>query len=485
MHDDPDLNLRIGIHLGDIVFKEGDIFGDGVNVASRIEQLADTGGIFISGEVYITIKNKPGIKTLFLGEKCLKNVDVPVRIYALTGKDLPAPSMKPVKDHRIGSKTTPFYLKPKILIPLILIILATTVFLISRIHNMNRVRWAKDVALPTIEELYKVGGIGEHNIEAYHLAQKAGKWIPENLLLKQYLDRITGIISIRTEPSGAKIFRKPFDKTESEWEYIGESPVDSMYMPKYLFNWKFEKPGYETLYRQFWSMGPRDLSTFKPQAAIQECVLMKKEAQPQNMVPVSGTNNIPDFFIDKYEVANKEFKQFMDNRGYQDKGFLKIPFIKNNNEISWEEAMSEFQDATGRPGPAMWEAGSYPEGEDNLPVHGVSWYEAAAYAEFAGKNLPTIDHWWAAKRGSLEKHYHLLIPMCNFNGTGPVPVGTTELITQFGVYDMAGNVREWCLNESDKGRCIRGGHGTMLPICMATSPRPIRLTVLLKMEFVV
>ncbi|MCK4818305.1 adenylate/guanylate cyclase domain-containing protein, partial [bacterium] len=42
VHGDPDLNLRIGIHLGDIVFKEGDIFGEGVNVASRIEQLADS-----------------------------------------------------------------------------------------------------------------------------------------------------------------------------------------------------------------------------------------------------------------------------------------------------------------------------------------------------------------------------------------------------------------------------------------------------------
>ena len=48
--------------------------GDGVNVASRIEQLADAGGIFISGQVYTTIKNKPGIEALFLGEKQLKNV---------------------------------------------------------------------------------------------------------------------------------------------------------------------------------------------------------------------------------------------------------------------------------------------------------------------------------------------------------------------------------------------------------------------------
>ena len=50
----------------------------------------------------------------------------------------------------------------------------------------------------------------------------------------------------------------------------------------------------------------------------------------------------------------------------------------------------EFVDATGRPGPSTWEAGDYPEGEDDFPVAGVSWYEAAAYAEYVGKVLPTI-----------------------------------------------------------------------------------------------
>ncbi len=58
--------------------------------------------------------------------------------------------------------------------------------------------------------------------------------------------------------------------------------------------------------------------------------------------------------------------------------------------------MALFRDRTGRPGPATWEVGSFPEGQADFPVSGVSWHEAAAYAEFAGKSLPTLHHWFRA-----------------------------------------------------------------------------------------
>ena len=57
--------------------------------------------------------------------------------------------------------------------------------------------------------------------------------------------------------------------------------------------------------------------------------------------------------------------------------------------------MARFRDRTGRSGPATWELGSYPEGQEDFPVGGISWFEAAAYARFAGKELPTIYHWTA------------------------------------------------------------------------------------------
>jgi len=97
-------------------------------------------------------------------------------------------------------------------------------------------------------------------------------------------------------------------------------------------------------------------------------------------------------------------------------------------------------------------------------VSGINWYEAAAYAEFVGKSLPTGYHWGIA-RGEYTPMIQLpqlggfavLAPYSNFTGKGPVPVGSLQGVTAYGAFDMAGNVREWCSNETPKGRLIRGG----------------------------
>src|SRR5215217_4290010 len=77
----PGLKLRIGIHLGEVVFENGDVFGDGVNVASRIQAIATPGGIYISEQVHNNISNKKEIASRFIKEEHLKNVKEAVRIY--------------------------------------------------------------------------------------------------------------------------------------------------------------------------------------------------------------------------------------------------------------------------------------------------------------------------------------------------------------------------------------------------------------------
>jgi len=76
-----DFQLRIGIHLGEVVFENGDVFGDGVNVASRIQAKAPPGGIWISESVHNNVVNKHDIITKYVTTERLKNVKDPVRIY--------------------------------------------------------------------------------------------------------------------------------------------------------------------------------------------------------------------------------------------------------------------------------------------------------------------------------------------------------------------------------------------------------------------
>ncbi|MEO6326679.1 MAG: SUMF1/EgtB/PvdO family nonheme iron enzyme, partial [Thermoanaerobaculia bacterium] len=115
-----------------------------------------------------------------------------------------------------------------------------------------------------------------------------------------------------------------------------------------------------------------------------------------------------------------------------------------------------------RAGPAGRELGAYPAGEDDKPVGGVSFYEAAAYAEFVGKQLPTCYHWMHATGVSSSA---VVSPRSNFDAQGPWVVGRGAM-NVFGTHDMAGNVKEWCLNENGPGvRYILGG-GWHEPACM-------------------
>lgn len=91
------LQLRIGIHLGEVVFENNDVFGDGVNIASRLQALAPVGGTWVSESIYKNIFNKKEIIAQYIKEETLRNVSEPVKIYELTVID--APAYKPEKLH--------------------------------------------------------------------------------------------------------------------------------------------------------------------------------------------------------------------------------------------------------------------------------------------------------------------------------------------------------------------------------------------------
>jgi predicted esterase len=166
---------------------------------------------------------------------------------------------------------------------------------------------------------------------------------------------------------------------------------------------------------------------------------------------------LDDFLIDKYEVTNLEFKRFIDAGGYHEAKYWKFPFTKDGRTLSFEEAVALFVDKTDRAAPSTWDLGNYPVGQDDYPVSGVSWYEAAAYAEFVGKSLPTIYQWFQAASLGIDSS---ILETSNFSGKGPAPVGSYGGLGPFGTYDMAGNVKEWCFNSEGSRRYILGGAST-------------------------
>ena len=79
-------------------------------------------------------------------------------------------------------------------------------------------------------------------------------------------------------------------------------------------------------------------------------------------------------------------------------------------------------------------------------MSGVSWYEAAAYADWAGKSLPTVYHW---NQAAFTLASGEIVPLSNLRSDGPAPVDSLDAMHRYGVLGLAGNVREWIFNATE------------------------------------
>jgi formylglycine-generating enzyme required for sulfatase activity/dienelactone hydrolase len=321
------------------------------------------------------------------------------------------------------------------------------------LYKQRRVDWARREGLPQIAGLLAE----DKGFAAFELAQRVGALIPEDPGFRQAWAEAGPKPLVQTDPEGAAVYIRELGDEKKPWRHVGTSPIKDVPLPRGYFLWKAAKPGFaETM-----GAGPTWWSVVSLRLAPEGEV-------PDGMVLVPGADSLggtigianvegphDPYFIDRYEVTNRQFKQFVDQGGYQKREYWKTPFVRDGKPVSWDEAMAVFRDTTGRPGPSTWEGGTFPTGNDDLPVSGVSWYEAAAYAEFVGKSLPTISHWFLAADIRVSP---LLIPASNFAGKGLARVGSYASIGPFGTYDMAGNAQEWSWNETDNGfRFILGG----------------------------
>jgi len=332
--------------------------------------------------------------------------------------------------------------RPQVAVPALLLVVALVAGAAWLVRRQVRVRWARQTAIPEAAQLLAQGKA----FEAFDLAAAARDLVPDDPQLAKLWPEVSAAPDLTTDPPGADVYLRQYNRPEQPWRHAGQSPLRGTALPRSFLLVKASKAGYEPTFVA--------AATWFSRIAVR---LHPLGTTPEGMVYVPGTTGLgfnvvnlalappaEAYFIDRYEVTNKEFKRFVDAGGYQKKDFWKHPV-----------PFGDFRDATGRPGPSTWEAGTYPQGQEDFPVGGVSWYEAAAYAEFAGKSLPTLAHWcWAAD----FKAAPYIIPLSNFGGKGPVRVGQYQGVSPPGTYDMAGNVKEWVWNEGREGvRFIPGG----------------------------
>jgi len=350
------------------------------------------------------------------------------------------------------------------------------------LHRAN-LAWA-DASLARVDELARAGDYAA----AYDLAQRIRRYRPESEELKKLLPLVTDDLSVSTEPSGALVRLERFEPREDRAQpaplSVGRTPVSHVAIPRGDYVVRVELAGHERFERTISSSVARGEFGFTLSPAIQVATkLFESGKVPPRMIPVPGgpyklvgygqpTQTgavLGDYFIDKYEVSNREYKEFVDAGGYRERGFWKYPFVKDGKSLSWEQAMPLFVDRTGLPGPRNWSGGNPPDGKADHPVTGVSWYESAAYAAFRGKALPSIYQWEKAARDGAYYPANWTMPWglmleksaahrANFESSGTLPVDQLAFgMSPFGGYNMAGNVTEWVSNETSTGFAAGGG----------------------------
>ena len=359
-----------------------------------------------------------------------------------------------VRRHRVAASLT-----------FAMIVIALIAALIT--HQYIQTRWVHRMAVPTVSQHIKQ----DEYFKAFQLLAKADEILPEDPVLSELWPQVSKVYTITTSPSGAAIYCVNHTSGADETVFLGHAPLNLARIPFGTFRWRVQKQGFQTfegLLANEWA-SPQSLEEPSVQEVHFDLHPLGQFPADMAWIPSSrlsagpfyhNSTTIPDapeFLIDKYEVTNRQFQEFVQGGGYQEPSYWQHEFVKAGQSLTWHEAMEQFRDATGQVGPAGWAQGGYPQDQDDYPVGGISWYEAAAYARFRDKDLPSVFHWRLAAIAQVVPTR--ICSISNFDDA-PAPVGSHAGISPFGLYGVAGNVREWCHNAiqgQPQTRCTLGG----------------------------
>ena len=352
-------------------------------------------------------------------------------------------------DQEKPAKRAKRFLSVAVAVALLLAITAT----LWLYYRSSRKHWARDEAIPQARSLFAQN----KPLAALLLLDKAAEYLPSDPQIKQIAGENSTLTSITSSPSGATVQIQDYLLPGSPWHSLGRTPLMNLRVPKGYFRWKVSKAG------------SGEITVAPPTETKMDFALGSSQKAPDGMVRAEGgaggwfidfvgwygPGKLPPFYVDRYEVTNREYQKFVDSGGYEKKEYWSEQFTRDGHQLSWADAMAQFRDTTGRAGPSTWVAGHYPQGQADFPVAGVSWFEAAAYAAFSGKSLPVLAQWLQADPPDLAAS---AVQASNITSSALAPVGKYPGLGPYGTYDMTGNVREWVSNAAGGDlRFILGG----------------------------
>jgi dienelactone hydrolase len=325
-------------------------------------------------------------------------------------------------------------------------------------------RWPREVALPELARICErilLMEEGADSWNAFVLAREIEKLAPGDPMLEQLRAEFSLPISILSDPPGAAVTARFYGDPDGGRIELGRTPLENVLYPRGVTRLELELAGHRTAHDLVLNLTKGLTNATQADSPTWGYMLRRPGEIPDEMeeVPAGGypmympgldhleTEPTGAYLMDRHPVTNREYKRFVDDGGYTREEFWREPLTDGERTLPWAEAIARCTDAVGHPGPAAWEMGDFPAGEYDHPVAGVCWYEAAAYAAWAGKTLPTIFHW---NRVAMTFSSALIAPLANFSGRGTVAIGGTRSVNRFGVHDLAGNVREWVLNSVGK-----------------------------------
>jgi dienelactone hydrolase len=324
---------------------------------------------------------------------------------------------------------------------------------------------SRETDLADLAELHRLKAAGDVDL-ATRLAADLSSRMPDDPEIESLWREFSSIFKLESDPSGAQVSFKSYERPADDWQLIGTTPSEAR-IPNGLQRFRITLAGYDEVEMADTVPGMLEKPDMAELLGIPMPRLIQLQAIDPNrddMVFVPGGEKvhlitaggvppkrpIADYFVDRFPVTNADFKEFVDAGGYDDAAFWV--------DTDLATVKSRCIDSTSKPGPAAWRFGNYPEGDDDYPVTGISWHEAAAFARFRGGMLPTAAHWNLAAREyqeTVSAFSGAVVAQSNF-GDSLRPVHESTAIGAYGVRDIAGNAREWVRNEMRDERATLG-----------------------------